>query len=98
MTSLNYSLIGTVPSMEVYRDSLETLLSRFEANRESLKTPETSMLDEQFVQAMKLDQMTVGVAIELCAQHFYGIELASTMTMTELIDTIRSMDQELAFG
>jgi hypothetical protein len=77
---INYALIGSIPEVEVFRNSLPKLIEEYEARI-----------------SPRLQQMALGVTIEMCAQHFYGIDVAECGSMKEVIDAIRSMDEELEF-
>jgi hypothetical protein len=98
MYKINYTLIGTIPEMEQYRDTLPSLLSRYERNAKNLLVPAKSQIDEALIADEKFEQQALGVAIEMCAQHFYGIETDITMKMSDVISNIRAIDEDLMFG
>jgi hypothetical protein len=105
MRNVNYELIGSVPSMEVFRDSLDTLMAEYLANvppktvfDELMSTSpanRANWVKEKLTQPAAAEQMVRGVTIELCAQHFYGLTGSDFDRVTNLIDEIRSMDQDL---
>lgn len=83
---VNYDLIGSMPSMEQYRNSLPQMIAEYEA----MKTTNVEGIDKA-----KLEKMAAGVMIEMCATHFYGIDISDVGSMRELIDIIKSADQAL---
>ena len=85
MLNINYALIGTIPEMEMYRNSLPALIAEFRAEKQKVGEKEPFSV------------MAKGAAIEMCAAHFYGLEVRDFSTMAELIDAIESMDQALEF-
>lgn len=98
MIQINYTLIGSIPEMEQYRDTLPSLLSRYERNAKNLLVPAKSQIDEALIADEKFEQQALGVAIEMCAEHFYGIENDGSNSMSELINQIRAVDEDLIFG
>lgn len=109
MYNVNYDLIGSVPSMEIYRDVLPKLIAEYEAsnhlavearrkiealgsNHEAIATLLNENLKRPEVQA----RLSRGVVIELCAQHFYGIDTVNEyQSIHDVIDLLKSIDQEL---
>lgn len=91
MKNVNYFLIGSMPKLEMYRDTLPALIAEFKAI--SALKPR-----EQMTMAEVLDQGARGVLIEQCAQHFYGLDYVDFSTMLELIDAIEGAEQELEFA
>jgi hypothetical protein len=109
MRDINYDLIGSVPAMEAFRDTLPEVIARYEASRPAAKA--TSIKIEnlfktggaaavaEFMKTIVNDpavtaRIADGVVIELCAQHFYGIDQQETIMAT--IDAIKSAEQELS--
>jgi hypothetical protein len=88
MKNVNYKLIGTVPSVEKYRDTLPALIAEYKAIS-ALKPREQMTMDEI------IDQGARGVLIEQCAEHFYGLSIVNCTSMLELIDEIEGAEQEL---
>ncbi len=55
------------------------------------------MVDFEQRTSPRLTQLAMGVTIEMCAQHFYGIDVNECGSINAVIDAIRSMDQEAEF-
>lgn len=45
-----------------------------------------------------MQKMAIGIVIEMCAQHFYGIDLQEVESMSDLIELVQSIDQQLEFA
>lgn len=86
MRTLNYSLIGSMPELEMYRDSLPSMIEAYEA-------PQVNFTADGSDARMK--RVVDGTLIEMCAQHFYGFDLEDFTNMSELIEAIKGADQEL---
>lgn len=111
MHTINYHLIGSVPQVEHYRDRLDALIARYEdgsrcaaifrdqvlaAFLEGGPAGASRVVDEQLKSPIVLERLATGVTIELCAQHFYGIDLQDSIA--ETIAAIRAADSELEHG
>jgi len=81
MTKINYGLIGTIPEVEAYVGFLPALIEKYQANRYE----------------NKMDRAADGVIIEMVASHVYGIDPSECDSMSELIDSIRSLDETIQF-
>ena len=100
---MNYELIGSMPSLEVFRSTLPDLIKKFKANSELARASRESLSSETdldfFNRVLRTtnvaDQVTLGVTIELCAQHFYGIDTLACFSIAEVLDAIESVDQDL---
>ena len=91
MKNVNYLLIGSMPKLEMYRDTLPALIAEFKEVAAS--KPREAMTMNEII-----DQGARGVLIEQCAQHFYGLDYVDGRTMVELIDAIEGAEQELMFA
>jgi len=45
-----------------------------------------------------MQKMALGILIEMCAQHFYGIDLQEVESMSDLIELVQSIDEKLEFA
>ena len=86
MRTLNYSLIGSMPELEMFRDTLPALIEAYEA-------PQVNFNEDGSDARMK--RVADGFLIEMCAEHFYGFVLEDFTNMPELIEAIKAVDQEL---
>jgi len=103
--TIHHFLIGSVPSVERYRFELDAIIRRYEAAKPSKEemekvsamTPEERSLwiEKVFADPKKLERMADGALIELCAQHFYGLKGEDFDRVSDLIDAIRGMDDDL---
>ena len=84
MRTIDYTLIGTIPEVEIYHDKLPSIILEFQA-RSRLR----SNAQERF------ELMALGALIEMCAAHFYGIVPGESESMASLIDAIVAADQDL---
>ena len=111
--NINYELLGSIPAMDAFRNSLPSLIAEFrsfEPQRTAARTEIQAAYDAggpaavaEVLKRLPLDidaqnKIAVGVTIELCAQHFYGIDTNECGTITAVIDAIESAEQELQFG
>ena len=111
--NIDYDLIGSVPMVERYRDTLDSLIAEYEADShkapqrqaellrikeeggiEALNAHVASLLNDESV----LRRISIGATIELCAQHFYGINTSEVGSIAEVIALIKAADNELEFG
>ena len=101
MQNVNYTLIGTIPEMESFRDSLPALIVEYEANRPSKEEKDELIAKFKLFKKipvfseMMSSQISRGVAIEMCATHFYGLDPMEFESMPDLIDAIKGCDEEL---
>ena len=104
---IHYDLIGTVPAVEFLKapGALDELILRYEQGK-PLRKAEFGLMSptdiklyvaEAFKDPKSVQRMADGVAIELAAQHFYGLKGEDFSTMAELIDAINSIEQENKF-
>lgn len=103
---MNHELIGSLPKLDCFRTSLPKLIAEYEGTRTLtdkfvLETNDRAELskrvDEAFKDPSALDRMAKGVTIELCAQHFYGIDTEKLDSIGEVIAAIKAADQDLEF-
>lgn len=101
--NIHYDLLGSVPAVECFRDSLDELILRYETTQPE-RRPEFGLMsetdiklyiDEVFHDPPAMQHMADGIAIELCAQHFYGLRGVDFSTMTELINAMNGMEIQL---
>jgi hypothetical protein len=99
---IHRELIGSIPMVQHLRDSLDKIIQRYEASR--LTEPEFGLMsktdiklymDEARKDNRSMQRMVDAVAIELCAQHFYGLTSIDFNTFPDLIDAIKGMDDDL---
>lgn len=113
MHKINYALIGTMPALNALATSLPKMIAEYKANRpkamkeralleETLRTGGVKAVEALMHERMKdpevLNRTTIGVTIELCAQHFYGIDTDEAESLSEVIEAIEAADSELAQG
>jgi len=109
MYQIHRHLIGSCPAMEQFRQTLPDVIAQYRASAPSLDTKVAmkaaatagrlkEFLDEAFANPEAQQRLMNGTVIELCAQHFYGLEGSDFETVSELIEAIEAMDQELEFG
>lgn len=101
---IHYDLIGTVPAVECFRNSLDELILRYEREKPASNSvielglmSETDIklyIQDSIKDPQRRQRMCDGLAIELCAQHFYGLKSEDFNSMADLIDAINSMDDD----
>jgi hypothetical protein len=111
--NVNYELLGSVPAMDEFRDTLPTLIAEYgaEAPKRAAARAEIqaaadsggpsaveALLRSKFNDIDAGTAVVRGVTIELCAQHFYGIDTNECGSIAAVIDAIRAAEQELQFG
>ena len=98
---IHYDLIGTIPEVECFGNSLDEIILRYEMTNLEPR-PQFGLMNQadlkqhiatSFNDSAALTRMADAVAIELCAEHFYGLRGADFNTMSELIDAINSIEQ-----
>jgi hypothetical protein len=102
---IDYTLIGSIPSMEAFRDNLPDIIAEYETGKPDTSCLEaaraegklTEYLDNLRTQPSVIERMSKGVVIEMCAQHFYGINTSECDSIAVVIDAIRSVEQNLEF-
>lgn len=97
MLKVNYELVGSIPAMEAFRNTLPDLIAKYEATRKTTVFAADTKIADALKNDAVLDRISLGVTIEMCAQHFYGMDGLEYNSMAELIDAIKSVDQELEF-
>jgi hypothetical protein len=112
MYEVNYELVGTIPSMNVFRDTLPSMIAQYEAGKaqaalhraeltETFKSggPKAvaALMDQRFKDPEISKRVALGATIEMCAQHFYGIDTVSVNSIGEVIAAIKAIDQDLQF-
>ena len=100
--NINYALIGSIPSVEQYRDVLPALMEQVLVLMKQVLVlkamPKRSgAFDEKF-QGDRNVILQLEIIIEQCAEHFYGIELDDYQTIEALIEAIKGMDQGLTLA
>lgn len=101
--TIHHELIGTVPSVNCYRNTLDEIILRFELAKPGrlpqfgLMTPTEikEYIAQAFVDPETCQRMCDGAVIELCAAHFYGLKGEDFNTITELIAAINCIEDEL---
>jgi hypothetical protein len=111
--NINYELIGSIPAMEPFRDTLPELIAEYEAEAPKRAAARAeiqaaydnggpsaveALLQAKFNNVDAGTSLTRGVTIELCAQHFYGIDTYDCDSIADTIAQIRAIEQELQFG
>jgi hypothetical protein len=111
--NVNYELIGSIPAMEPFRDTLPAMIAEYEAEapkRVAVRAEIQAAFDVGGPSAVEAllkakfkaegagTAMARGVTIELCAQHFYGIDTYDCDSIADTIAQIRAIEQELQFG
>jgi hypothetical protein len=102
---LDYTLIGSIPSMECFRDNLPDIIAEYQTGKPDTSGLEiardegklTEYLDNLRSQPSVIERMSKGVVIEMCAQHFYGINTDECDSIAAVIDAIQSAEQNLEF-
>lgn len=100
---IHYDLIGTVPAVEFLREpgALDELIFHYEQTAPK-DAPEFGLMSgtdvalymkEQLKSPAVLQRMCDGVAIELAAQHFYGLKGEDFNTIDELIEAINVINR-----
>ena len=95
--NINYALIGSIPSVERYRDTLPAMMEQVLVLKAVPKRSDAFIEDEKFSEqdARRDTILQLEIVIEQCAEHFYGIELDDYQTIEALIEAINGMDQGL---
>jgi hypothetical protein len=84
---LSYSLIGSIPEVERFRDALPQMIADYNV-----------AMDAMSAHTSRADRMAISIMaeqIEQCAQHFYGIDTLQFKTMDGIIGAIQALDQDL---
>jgi hypothetical protein len=105
---IHYELIGSIPSMDAFRLSLDEVLARYKANTltpeqikarfaEHIKARDegrlSSMIDGLFEDPAVIERMTDGAVIAMCAEHFYGLRAMDFESTGDLIDAMEAREQ-----
>lgn len=104
MHQVNYSLLGTHPEVEQYRDTLPDLIAKFRAAIPLMMAIRDKKMQElpltRFEQETLDERNAQIITLEACAEHFYGIDFLGDicLPMEKLIDMIEAADQELEFA
>ena len=111
--NVNYDLLGSIPSMDVFRGSLDRLIADYEAGAPNIAERQAEFerikaeggidalsahVDKLLSDPKVINRIALGSTIELCAQHFYGIDTVEVGSIREVIELIKAMDNELEFG
>lgn len=98
--NIHYDLLGSVPAVECFRDSLDELILRYETTG-PVRRPEFGLMsetdiklyvNEAFRDPCSMQHMADGIAIELCAQHFFGLRGTDFNTIAELISAMNDLE------
>lgn len=92
MMNIDYTLIGSIPSVEQCRNILPSMMEQILVMK--AKPKRSDAFDEQF-QGDRDTILRLEIVIEQCAAHFYGIEASDFDTIDELIEAINGVDQDL---
>lgn len=98
---IHYSIMGSVPQMEPYKDSIEQVIERYIDQKQPDYPDVGQMSDDEKaghiskdVFTERFDHMTNALLIELCARHFFGLKAKDFETTEQLIEAMRSIDTE----
>lgn len=110
---MNYELIGSIPRLNVLIDELPAMIAEFESGKpqamlaraaltEAFKSggPKavSALVGQRYSDPKVMKRVALGVTIELCAQHFYGIDTVAIKSIDEVIAAIKAADSELEHG
>jgi hypothetical protein len=110
---MNYDLIGSMPKLDVFRNELPAMIAKFESGKsqamlarvaltEAFKSggPKavSALVGQRYSDPQVMERVALGVTIELCAQHFYGIDTVALNSIDETIAAVKAADSELEFG
>jgi hypothetical protein len=99
--TIHYDLVGSVPEVACFADQLDELILQYEQSAPA-KTPNFSeltdaerevWLKEALESPQANERITLGVVIELCAQHFYGLSGQDFDRISDLIDAMQGLEQ-----
>lgn len=89
---VHLELIGTIPAVECLRNMLDEIILRYENAVPS--NIEFGLMSDSEVKKY-LGRILDGIAIELCAAHFYGLSMQDYSSLDELIDVLNGIENEL---
>ncbi len=113
MQNVNYELLGSMPRLDVFANRLPAMIAQFEAGKADAMQARAVLTQlfktggptavAKYCQARMDDpkvaeRVAMGVTIELCAQHFYGIDTVAMNSIDETIAQMKAMDSELEHG
>lgn len=113
MYKVNYELLNSIPRLDVLRDELPAMVAKFEAGKPQAMLMRAELGEvfksggpeavAKFMATRQADpaisqRVALGVSIELCAQHFYGIDTVELGSIDEVIAAIKAADSELENG
>lgn len=105
---IHYDLIGTHPSLDSMRYSLDEVILRYEQSRPE-KVDVRSMNDAERQKYLKsvlfadpnikgaaerMQRLADGLVIEMAAQHFYGLSGEDFNSVGELITAMQTMENK----
>lgn len=103
--TIHYDRIGTIPQVEPFRDVLAQLILSYEGSAPSPEelaalTRLTGDDRRAYVDALleddrKMQRIVDGLTITFCAEHFYGLLGQEFNSMSDLIDALRGLDDNL---
>ena len=110
---MNYELIGSIPRLNVLVDELPAMIAKFESGKPQAMLSRIALTEifksggpkavSAFINGrcsdpMVAERVALGATIELCAQHFYGIDTVAIKSIDEVIAAIKAADSELEHG
>ena len=110
---MNYELIGSMPKLDIFVNELPAMIAKFESGKpmamlaraaltEAFKSggPKavSALVSQRYSDPKVMERVALGVTIELCAQHFYGIDTVVISSIDEVIAAVKAMDSELEHG
>lgn len=113
MHQVNYELLGSMPKLNVFIDKLPAMVAKFEAGKpqamlarvaltEAFKSggPKavSALVSKRYSDPAVMERVALGVTIELCAQHFYGVDTVALNSIDEVLATLKALDSELENG
>lgn len=101
---IHHELIGTIPAMDVYRDRLEHLIKEYKATKPPTvelglmsDTERAEYFAEESAKPHVMRRATLGMLIDLCGAHFYGLKSLDFARMSDFIDALEAIEDELKY-
>ena len=102
--NIHHELIGTVPVLNEFHKDIPQMIAEYKATKPP-KVEFDLMSDteraEYFAEEMKKPKVwrriQLGMILELCGAHFYGLKSLDFGCMSDFIDEIEAIEDELKF-
>ena len=99
---IHHDLIGTIPAMEVYRDRLEQIIAEYKSTKPPTvelglmsDTERAEYFEEESKKPHVMRRATLGLLIDLCGTHFYGLNSLDFARRSDFLDELEAIEDEL---